>query len=68
MYIAAQEGHVEVVRLLLEAGADCNKARTDTGATPLQVAVEKGHVNVVRLLKEAGACQGQSSDGTCMLQ
>ena len=46
---AAQEGHVEVVRLLLEAGAD--KSWADScGDTALMWAAREGHVEVERLL------------------
>ena len=51
---AAQQGHLEVVRLLLEAGADMNAANTD-GTTALFVAAEWGYLEVVRLLIEAEA-------------
>ena len=44
LFIAAQEGHVDVARLLLEAGVDYEKARTDTGTTPLFMAAQKGHL------------------------
>ena len=54
LYIAAQEGHEAVVRGLLEAGADVNKA-TDNGATPLLIAALNKHEAVVRVLVEAGA-------------
>ena len=37
LLLACQEGHVDVVRLLLDAGADREKARDD-GATPLWIA------------------------------
>ena len=40
--------------LLIEAGADINKA-DDDGVTPLYIAVEKGHRTVVRTLIEKGA-------------
>ena len=35
-----------VINLMLAARADINKARTDTGATPLQAAAERGHVDI----------------------
>ena len=54
LYIASQNGHLEVVRLLIDAGADKDKARTD-GATPLYIACQNGHLEVVRLLIDAGA-------------
>ena len=51
---AAGAGHIEVARLLLEAGADEDMAST-FGATALRCAAEEGHVAVARLLLEAGA-------------
>jgi hypothetical protein len=37
LFVAAQEGYVEVVQLLLEKGADVNQARAEDGITPLYV-------------------------------
>ena len=54
LYIAAEFGHEAVVRTLMEAGADVNKA-TDDGVTPLYMAAYKGHEAMVRTLMEAGA-------------
>ena len=54
LIVAAQRGHFEVARLLLEAGADKNAAMAD-GATALMLAALDGHLEVVRLLLEAGA-------------
>ncbi|XP_078575768.1 uncharacterized protein LOC144861671 [Branchiostoma floridae x Branchiostoma japonicum] len=54
LFVAAQEGHVEVVQQLLKAGADVEKARQG-GATPLYIAAQNGHVEVVQQLLKAGA-------------
>ncbi|CAK9040607.1 unnamed protein product [Durusdinium trenchii] len=54
MSSAAAQGYLEVVRLLLEAGADKNAANQD-GATALIKAAANGHLEVVRVLLEAGA-------------
>ena len=67
MYIASQEGHVDVVRVLVEHGADMNKARND-GATPLIVASRVGHLEVVRVLVEQGADTTRIWKGRTALQ
>ena len=54
VYIAAQNGHEAMVRALIEAGADVNKAMNDA-VTPLIIAAQNGHEAVVRALIEAGA-------------
>ena len=60
---AAQEGQVEVVRLLLAAeGVEVNQARTD-GCFPLYVACQQNHVEVVRLLLAAHAQVNQVLNG-----
>ena len=51
LFIAAQEGHSKVVKLLLDAGAD--KDKTANGQTSLSIATEKGHTEVVQLLLDA---------------
>lgn len=51
LYIAAQNGHLGVVKCLVEFRAATSKARWD-GATPLVVAAHNGHVGVVRFLSE----------------
>ena len=56
LFVAAQEGKVEVVRLLLAVeGVSVNQARTDDGAFPLYVACQLNHVEVIRLLLAAQA-------------
>ena len=62
-------GYSGVVRLLLEAGASCDQAMTDDGATALHYAAMRGHSKVVRLLLEAGAScdQAMTNDGATAL-
>ena len=58
---AARAGRVEIVALLLEAGADAEgKAR---GRYPIELASGAGHVDVVALLLEAGV---QMHDAVCL--
>jgi ankyrin repeat protein len=50
LFIAAQNGHMAIVRCLVkELGADVNQA-ANGGFTPLLIAAQNGHLNVVRLL------------------
>ena len=56
--LAAQHGHAEIVRLLLDAGEDPNRYNLEGNhahSTPLHQAVLQGHETVVRLLVERGA-------------
>src|SRR5260221_2987981 len=56
--LAAQHGHTEVVRLLIDAGEDPNRYNPDgfhSHSTPLHQAVCAGHGEVVKLLVERGA-------------
>ena len=56
--LAADFGHVELVRLLLDAGEDPNRYNPVGGhshTTPLHQAAGRGHTEVVRLLVERGA-------------
>lgn len=56
--LAADHGHAEIVRLLLDAGEDPNRYNQPGGhshSTPLHQAAGAGHEAVVRLLVERGA-------------
>jgi ankyrin repeat protein len=52
---AAAEGHADVVRMLIRAGADFRTALSDSGFTPLFFAAREGRTEVVRALLESGA-------------
>lgn len=51
LYMAAQEGHSDIVASLLDAGANQSVSTTD-GFTPLAVALQENKENVVNLLLE----------------
>jgi ankyrin repeat protein len=53
LHVAAAQGDADVVRALVECGADTT-ALADDGRTPLHVAAEAGNVEVVRLLANHG--------------
>jgi ankyrin repeat protein len=52
---AAAEGHVDVVELLLKAGADFRTPLPDSGFTAVFFAAREGHIEVLRALLKAGA-------------
>ena len=54
LYLASQAGHVDLVRLLIEHGADAG-AQTKSGTTPLLRASFQGDVVMARLLIEHDA-------------
>ena len=54
LYIAAREGHKEVVEVLLSQGVDVNNA-TNHGWMPLHIAAREGHKEVVKVLLSHGA-------------
>jgi Ankyrin repeats (3 copies) len=56
--LAAQFGHVEILRILLDAGEDPNRYNPPGGhshSTPLHQAAGNGHLEAVKLLVERGA-------------
>jgi len=60
---AAEGGSVEVVKFLMEKGADPNEKGTH-GGTPLHEAARKGHIEVVKLLLDAGASASAKEEYT----
>ena len=51
LHLAASEGHVKVVRFLVEKGADVN-ILDERGRKALHIAAIKGYVEIVRLLED----------------
>ena len=51
LHFASKKGHIEMVRLLIDKGADTN-TRDKYGLTPLHLASMEGHTEIVRLLIE----------------
>lgn len=54
MFLAAALAHLDVLRSLIENGADINASTADN-CTPLMIAIEKGNINVATFLIEHGA-------------
>ncbi|MGY1705018.1 ankyrin repeat domain-containing protein [Geodermatophilus sp. SYSU D00697] len=72
LHAAAAGARLELVRLLLAAGADVNRREPDTGRAPLHVAVASGTdgdaPDVVRVLLDAGAdVNATTTDGASAL-
>jgi ankyrin repeat protein/ketosteroid isomerase-like protein len=50
LLVASRDGHTDIARLLLEAGADVNATEPTFGAVPLHKSVYNGHVELTRLI------------------
>ena len=73
LHLAASEGHAEIVKLLIKAGADVNAVHEDlTGDsgghyTPLTNAAAASHADIVKLLLEAGAeAKNNANNNYCL--
>ncbi|CAE7253962.1 ANKRD17, partial [Symbiodinium sp. CCMP2456] len=64
LYLASTEGHLEIVRLLLEANADHGILSGSHERTALYQASWHGHLEVARALLDFGAAVNQK-DGCC---
>lgn len=60
--IAAFKGHLEVVKCLLEKGADPNQ-KAHCGATALHFSAECGHVSIIKELLDSGAIISRNDQG-----
>lgn len=55
LMLAAEKGHLDIVRALIKAGADLDAAAEKKGATPLLRALWNNHIEAAKVLLEAGA-------------
>jgi len=55
IWVACEQNHAAVVKLLLRKGANINKPASDDGSTPLYIASQNGHEPIVSLLLKKGA-------------
>jgi NLR family CARD domain-containing protein 3 len=53
LYTASSNGHLAIVKVLIEAGGNVNQAHNN-GHTPLWMASQNGNVALVKVLIEAG--------------
>ena len=68
LIIASQNGCTDIVRMLLDAGANIEH-KNDQGENALISAVQEGHIDTVKLLLDAGADINQAnSDGETALE
>ncbi|XP_059920157.1 B-cell lymphoma 3 protein homolog [Gadus macrocephalus] len=68
LHIAVQGGHQDLLRMLLDAGADINIKDIKSGQSPLMYAVERNNVDIVQFLIESGSdVNGQSNSGNTAL-
>jgi uncharacterized protein len=68
LIIVSNYGHLSIVKILINAGADVNLKNAD-GCSPLIIACDKGHENVVNeLLKHKADANAATSNGEVPLQ
>ena len=64
LYMAAENGHADVMRVLLDQPEGRKAIDSETRQhTPLQIAAHEGHESVVRLLLEHGAAASTATGG-----
>ncbi len=54
LLLAAQNGHIDCVKALLDNGAKPNQVHEETGMSPLQSARVQGHEDCVKAFLEKG--------------
>ena len=62
LHWTAYFGHIDCVKLLIEAGANLNPV-SDQDASPLDLALRANQVNIVNTLSRAGALESRDIQG-----
>lgn len=62
LLFAAREGHLETVKVLLDAGAPVGQVSEGDHTSPMLMAAINGHFDIAKLLLERGASPNQMSD------
>jgi len=62
LHLAARQGHVEVAKALLDAGADVNQPVAGDKTSPMLVAIINGHFDLAKYLLDRGANPNQPQD------
>jgi ankyrin repeat protein len=55
VWLATQNGHLDIVKALIEAGDDVNYENPDGFTTPLHLAVKNNHLDIILVLLDSGA-------------
>ena len=59
--MCSSNGHLDIVRFLVEVGTDKGHA-ANSGATTLLLAAQNGHLDIVRFLVEVGTDKDQAAN------
>jgi len=62
LHLAARQGHVEVAKALLDAGADVNQPVAGDKTSPMLIAIINGHFDLAKYLLDKGANPNQPQD------
>ncbi|XP_011496712.1 PREDICTED: ankyrin repeat domain-containing protein 27-like [Ceratosolen solmsi marchali] len=62
LHIASAAGCIEIIQVLLDAGAKVNTVTRSEGRTPLHLACLNDRAKVVKMLLECGACNSDAKD------
>jgi hypothetical protein len=62
LHVASMHGHTDMLRLLLDGGAQINAVTRTRGATPLHLACQNQQIQAAKLLLQSGECDQDIQD------